>query len=277
MAGQTDYSTSPTVARAGDSADSDNKRIQATLADGTVTIGLLAQFKTAGVPGDQVPATTEALPALAVDVDAIVTTLASVASATVLTGAGLTGVVGALRMSPARRITLILNSHANWDAGTWVVRGRDIDGQHVEESIAVADAGAATYTTRYFYQYVDSIAIPAQAGTGGSMTVGITADEGEYARGAVGVVFRDPTKPYGTADTYLDEEDCPMFMGGAVMVTVEAAVTRGMKCYVRTAESGADVRGQFRGDPATGFSLLRHAHFDSDGDVDGLAILYMDL
>lgn len=275
--GQTDYSTSPVAGREGDIAASGPHRIQASVASGAVKIGILAAFTSSGKPGDQVPAVTTALAALAAVVNAIVTTLASSASAATLSGAGLTGAIGALRMSPARRITIILSNNANWDAGTWILKGKDISGKDISEDIVVADAGNATYTSRQFYSYVESLYIPAQSGTGGTMTVGVSADEADYAKGSVGVAFRDNTREPASNDSYADQEDCPMFVGGPVLVKVEAAVSRGMPCFVRTALSGPNVMGQFRGDPAAGFSLFRGAHFESDGSAAGLAVLVLDL
>jgi hypothetical protein len=115
-----------------------------------------------------------ALAALA-DVDAIVATGATTTGIQTLTGATLDGVVGYRTMAAARRITLVLSSHADWDATTAVLTGKDIDGNTITESLAIPNGGAVTLTSTKRYRSVTSLVIPAQSGTGGTFTVGVSA------------------------------------------------------------------------------------------------------
>lgn len=115
-----------------------------------------------------------ALAALA-DVDAIVATGASSTSIQTLSGAMLDGATGYRTMSAARHITLVLSSHADWDATTATLTGKDIDGNTITESLVIPNGGNTTLTSTKRYRSVTSLSIPVQAGTGGTFTVGVSA------------------------------------------------------------------------------------------------------
>lgn len=114
------------------------------------------------------------------DVDAIVATLASSTSAQTLTGATLDGATGDDSMSTPRFITFTFSSHADWDATSATLAGVGPNGETQSETIAIPNGGAQTVTSTKRYLRVTSIAIPIQAGTGGTATVGtrapVTAD-----------------------------------------------------------------------------------------------------
>lgn len=116
-----------------------------------------------------------ALAALA-DVDAILATGgASSASPQTLSGASLDGVLGYRALSPSRRLTLVLSNHADWDATTATITGKDANGDTITEDLTIPNGGNATLTTTKLFARVTSVTIPAQSGTGGTFTVGVAA------------------------------------------------------------------------------------------------------
>ena len=118
---------------------------------------------------------TAAINALA-DVDAILATGgASSTSLQTLSGASLNGVLGYRALSPSRRITLVLSNHADWDASTAVVTGKDSGGNTITENLSIPNGGNATLTTTKLFARVTSVAIPIQSGSGGTFTVGVAA------------------------------------------------------------------------------------------------------
>ena len=110
------------------------------------------------------------------DVDAILATGgASSTSAQTLSGASLNGALGYRALSPSRRITLVLSSHADWDASTAVVTGKDANGTTITENLTIPNGGNTTLTTTKLFARVTSVTIPIQSGTGGTFTVGVAA------------------------------------------------------------------------------------------------------
>lgn len=117
-------------------------------------------------------ATEEFVDPAGADTDAIVTSIASAASETVLTGAALDGVVGGAVMSPPRNITFTTTTHADIDAVGCVVEGEDIDGNPLTETVTLTDGGNATDAGLKAFAKVETITIPAQSGTGGAIEIG---------------------------------------------------------------------------------------------------------
>jgi hypothetical protein len=118
---------------------------------------------------------TTAINALA-DVDAILATGgASSTSLQTLSGASLNGVLGYRALSPSRRITLVLSNHADWDASTATITGKDANGTTITDTLSIPNGGNATLTTTKLFARVTSVAIPVQSGTGGTFTVGVAA------------------------------------------------------------------------------------------------------
>lgn len=110
------------------------------------------------------------------DVDAIIATGgASSTSAQTLSGASLDGVSGYRALSPSRRITLTFSSHADWDATTATITGKDANGTTITDTIAIPNGGNATVATSKLFARVTSIVIPIQSGTGGTFTAGVAA------------------------------------------------------------------------------------------------------
>lgn len=137
---------------------------------------LTATFTADGTPtvAEVCTGVAAAINALA-DVDAILVTGASSGSLQTISGASLDGATGYRSMSVARKITLVLSSHADWDATTATLTGTDADGNAQSESLTIPNGGNSTVTSTKLYKSVTSLAIPAQGGTGGTFTVGVAA------------------------------------------------------------------------------------------------------
>lgn len=206
-------------------------------------------------------------PAAAADVDAIIATIGSTAGVQTLSGASLDGVVGTGTMQPARQITLVLSNHTDWDATNATLTGVNHLGQTVSETLAIPDGGNATVTSTGFYRSITSLAIPAQTGTGGTATLGISALTTLTADLFRGVARRQPVKVtpnssalYGypglsstlvSAD-YIDGEMVPVLSKGAIWVFTEEVVSDMDKVFVRIAAgAGGSVLGAFRNDDDT--------------------------
>lgn len=212
-------------------------------------------------------------PGVAADVDAFVTAITSSTSIQTFSGATLNGVVGTTEMQPARKVTLVLSSHTDWDATNATLIGYDHNGQLQTESLAIPNGGNATVTSANTYRTVTSLAIPAQSGTGGTATVGISAlTSGLVAADFRGVSMRQSVKTtlatngiYGypgitsntiTAD-YVDGETLPVLTMGGIWVYAEEAVVDGDPVYVRVAAgAGGSVLGGFRNDDDTSSCVL---------------------
>ncbi len=211
-------------------------------------------------------------PAAAADVDAIVTTFASAATANTLNGSELNGVVGGTEMQPARKVTIVTSSHADWDAGNAVVTGVNHLGQTVAETIAMANGGNETLTSTTLFRSVTSVVIPAGSGTGGTATIGVAALDSLALIDFLGVAIRKPVKTtiataglYGypgvtsnliTAD-YVDAEMVSVLTAGGIAVFTEEAVSDRDPVYVRVASgAGGSVVGAFRNDADTASAVL---------------------
>jgi hypothetical protein len=109
------------------------------------------------------------------DVDAIVATGGSTTGLQTLDGADLDGVLGYRPLSPSRRLQLVLSAHADWDATTATVTGKDAGGNTITETFAIPNGGAATVTGSKLFARVTSVEVPIQSGTGGTFTLGTRA------------------------------------------------------------------------------------------------------
>jgi len=109
----------------------------------------------------------------AADVDAIIATGASTAGTQTLTGTSLDGVIGGRLMAQPRALALVLSSHADWNATTITVTGKDGAGRTITEDFAVPDNGNATVSGSKLFARITQVSIPAQAGTGGTFTLGV--------------------------------------------------------------------------------------------------------
>ncbi len=233
----------------------------------------IARKKARGYPGEayQMP-----FPGVTADDDAIGTISSATGLKTV--GSGVTaGVVGAYKLTPARKLTVTFNSSTDWDPTVAVLRGLNQNGVPVQENIAVATSTVAT-TTNVYSQFL-SLDVPAQTGTGGSAVIGAAA----VSAGALtladcyGVVIRQPIKtmvndsnlyvgpnqagmpgyPTGTLAHYVDGDLVPCAQEGSIGVFTEEAVADQDPVYVRIAAgAGGTVLGAFRNDAEGGNCIL---------------------
>ncbi len=108
---------------------------------------------------------------------AIKTSVATVAAPASYTTSGLNGAVGTTQMVAARRITATLASHASSyvAASIITITGLDENLDAVSDVLTIAGTGGGvTYTTTKFFRKVNTIAIAAQADTGGAFTFGVS-------------------------------------------------------------------------------------------------------
>lgn len=113
--------------------------------------------------------------ALAADDDAIVTALATSASTQTITSSQANGVIGKSVISPPAKLTVTRSSHADHDAVTAVLTYEDDEGVTRTQNLSFANGGGDSFTSTYRARRFISLAIPAQAGTGGTTRVGIAA------------------------------------------------------------------------------------------------------
>lgn len=117
-----------------------------------------------------------------IDADGIKLAVASVAAPTTYTGADFDGALapgtGPALINSPKRVTVIVagsGTPADWTGGTITVIGTDVYGDPLEEDV-VSAAGAGTTTTVGYFATVEQVELPAAAGTGASLTIGVAAD-----------------------------------------------------------------------------------------------------
>jgi hypothetical protein len=203
-------------------------------------------------------------PGVGADVDAIITAITSSTSVQSFSGTALNGVVGGTTMQPPRNVTLVLSNSADWDATNATLIGVNHLGQSVTETIAIPNGGNTTVTSTNRFMSVTSLSIPAQSGTGGTATVGISALASLTLDDFLGVAIRKPIKSTVTASgiygypgitstlteaSYVDGEVVPVLEEGLIWVYTEEAVLDRDPVYVRVAAgAGGSVLGAFRND-----------------------------
>jgi hypothetical protein len=113
------------------------------------------------------------------DTDAIIASgVGSTTGVQNISGASLNGIRGANVFLPARNLTITLNAHADWDATTIVVTGKNASGvEHTEDFLVPNDGGVTLTGTKQFTQ-VTNVMIPAQSGTNGTLTMGVGTNFG---------------------------------------------------------------------------------------------------
>jgi hypothetical protein len=117
------------------------------------------------------------------DADGLVTSIAtSAAGRDFDEAADFNGVVPETAISPPRQVTITFNNHADHNAGTAKVFGKDAFGRTIISTLACADGGNETVTTSEVYSVVTRVTTPAAAAGGGTITVGV-ADSGAITHG----------------------------------------------------------------------------------------------
>lgn len=131
---------------------------------------LAAQINTAAITDNPTVGDPTTKPA-----GAIIATGVSTTGIQTITGAGLNGIVGATAFTPPRRLAFIFSSHADWDATTAVVTGKNSRGQVITENFLIPNNGNATVNGVKEFVSITQVVIPAQSGTGGTYTLGLIA------------------------------------------------------------------------------------------------------
>lgn len=124
----------------------------------------------------------------AADADGIKTTFASAAAPvtldeTAFDGALAPGASGPAIINSPKQVTLTVGgggTPADWLGGNVIVTGTDADGAALSETVSSA-AGAGTTTTTGFFATVTEVELPAAAGVGAQLTLGVAADTAAIA------------------------------------------------------------------------------------------------
>jgi hypothetical protein len=160
--------------------DSDGAALSETVSSAagagtTTTVGYFATVTEVELPA---ASNTGAQLTLGVAADtAAIASFSSASSAQVFDAADVPSVwnrarIGNRALAYPRRISFIFSNHADWDATTITVRGRDAMGEVVTSSVAIPNGGNATVTTDKFFASIERISVPAQSGSGGTCSVG---------------------------------------------------------------------------------------------------------
>jgi hypothetical protein len=269
MSVQTSYSEAPVTARKGQLYDGNHEIESARATDAQVPGNLVLLSGLAAGALDAHDST--ALSALAVDVDAILTSAAAATTKQIVTS--LTGVIAGAIMHPARRITATLNNNANWDTSEIKISGEGWDGAPISETLLVPDGGNVTLTTSQFFRRVVSVEVDPQTSTAATYEVGVSADEGIYDPARVGILIRDTSRePLSSSDAVAADDRVDVLTAGKIYVATEATITSPGPAYLRTATSGSDIMGQWRGSAATGFTVQPWAEFVTTDDAGTVKI-----
>lgn len=254
---------------AGQLVDNGESEVSSIIAEAAIVASLVvirgATTRTEGRP----PTTPDVA-----DVDAIIATILSASTAQTLSGGSLDGVVGGGEMFPPRNVTLTLSSHANWDATTAVVTGYDQEGNVIQESLLIPDAGAATVTGVKPFTKVTSLYIPAQSGASGTATMGFGSVLGPIDSGVHGVALYDATRK---PEAYPVDYVVPCIRKGRVAVTSETSYSDGQPVLVRFIATGGEVAGQVRSTvDANDCAPMNRARFVGSGSA-GIAVIELNL
>ncbi len=260
MTVQTTYPFDRGVGYPGQAADAGPHRRKTAIAAVALAAGFLVMRGATPVKGYALEAPDAA------DVDGIVASRATAATATSITGSGLDGAVGADEMFPPRNITFTLTSNADFDLTTAYVRGLDESGVPQEEAFVIPNGGNVTLTGSKFFSVVTEVYIPAQSGTGGAYTVGFGSKLGPITKAhfhgiAEYVASREP-------EAYPVNYPVPVIEEGPVYVTSETAYGDGDPVYVRFVAGVGETLGAFRAEPdSTDCALVLGARFRRSGSA----------
>lgn len=105
-------------------------------------------------------------------VGATATSASADASDRTFEGTALNGVVGYRTLSPSRRLFFTLTSHADFDAGTATVTGKDAAGEEISENFTIPNGGNDTIEGTKRFARVTRVVFPQASGTGGSWRLG---------------------------------------------------------------------------------------------------------
>lgn len=289
MTVQTSYGAGPAAGRVGMVADSRALAHKLTcIAEGLVAVGRsvfrVPNYGARGLNSEHgaVIVYQDPDPAAAADVDAIMTTESLTAAAADFDQDDADGVVGAGIMRPARKLTVITNNHADWDAGNLEITFYNEERELVTETIAMANGGNETLTTTDTASEFVSLSLPAGSSTNRTFTVGVAIlDASVTLADWEGVAVLSPmmagtgnTADGTQAEEIADGETFSALRKGPIWVVTEDACSAGGDVYTRIAGTGDF--GAFRSDADTANAIqITGARWAMNSSAGGLNKLEM--
>lgn len=243
---QTTYTQDPALSYPGTPADTGFKDDVSTVVEELLGIepGLVV---VRGTGGD---ITARKIPDASADLDAIKTNGVTAASQQVINPGDCDGVDGAGPYVLPARLAMVLDSDADWNATSASLVYEDENGVQQTEALAIPDGGNATLTSVGYARRFVSLTIPAQAGAGGSYTLGraaeVTLDGGDVLGVSIRTHKARQDGAIENAENYEDEDQMPVRRKGRIFVTVENAFEAGDRPLVRCIASGAEQLGAIR-------------------------------
>lgn len=275
MAVQTSYSKNPAVGQEGQLADT--HQVQDIISRQVNNAALHpGRAMLRGSSDDDESGRLIMAPVSSPDVDAWMTTTSSPSSETTYSGSSdLDGTLGDAEHAYGWYVDLIVDSHADWDDTNATLKyKRASDGQIIEETLDIPDGGNTTLTSTYRACKVVSLTIPAQSGTSGSFTLGISGTARLNRSWIQGLpVLRTMRE----SPEYAVDEEAPVLRRGRMYVESEVAVSEGDRVWVRHTAPGAETIGHYRNDSDSDNAVPFPARFAEDTTGSGLAKIELDV
>jgi len=216
----------------------------------------------------------------AADPDGIYTShAASAGGAQNLTTASWDGALAGARFAMPCRLTVTLNSNANWDATTGSITFRNSEGELVTESLTIPDGGNVTLTTTgYAVEPPTAVTIPQQSGAAATYTIGTSASVTLDGGHVLGVSVREHHARNSPAFEDNEVWDQGVELGalrqGRVYVQMENAFSAGDIPYVRVTAGVGETKGRFRSDTDGGDAVpFRRGRCLNSGSAGDYAVL----
>lgn len=234
MADQTTYSAAPTLGLAGSLYSAEGARALSRVAE--VAAIVPGDFVIRGTTDPQATKIAAVAPAAANNL-IIASGVASATTKQTISGAGLNGSTGATRVWPPRNVTIVLNSHADWNDTVAQVNGLDDRGNAIAEEFVIPEGGNVTLTGKKFFSQITNLVLPACGGTNGTVTMGLGTDLGPIdGRSLLGIAAHDPGLVSG--NNYAINDVLSVWRKGIVNVYCEDAATAGAPVYCRMVVGG---------------------------------------
>lgn len=271
----TGYKLPPSKARPGQLADGahDIASVSCDAADGTPPGLLVIRTRNGDMAGGP-PVDITA------DPDSIYTSHpASGAGAQNLTEADWDGVLADGGIFPPRKLTITLNSHADWDATTGSWTFPDENGVLITEAIDIPNAGNVTRTsTAYASGPPTAVSIPQQTSANATYQIGTSASATLEGGDVLGVSVREHhgrTVPvFDDNEIWDDQVEFGALRQGRIYVQMENAFVAGSHPYVRLVAGVGEQRGRFRTGPdGSDGVVVRRIRLMNSGDAGEYAVI----
>lgn len=206
----------------------------------------------------------------AADDDALKTSIASSDADVVYATTDLNGAVGLSKMTPPRNVTVTSTSHADIDAVAVVVRGKDVNGNVLTETITLTNGGGVTDAGVKCFSSVTSITVPAQSGAGGALQFGFGTKVGFAkrikARAGLSALTREIVGGRLLESTVTEElVDVATADVNAIKTTI--ATSNAIQTYITAALNGVIGAGVIS--PPRNITVTSTSH----ADVDAVAVV----